>query len=318
MKKAYAGIDLGGSFIKAGLLTSSGKRISSFQIPTEADAGPRKVGDNLLTAVRKLDILALKYKTKLAGIGIGSPGTIRYPEGIVTGSSPNIPGWVGTDISKILRGFHTKITVDNDANCMALGEYLFGAGRGSSSGFYLTIGTGIGGAFIQDRQLLRGASFAAGEFGHTVLKYNGIKCKCGRRGCVEAYTAVPALIRFVKKIAGKYRGSSLGKKQKSLTPTIIFEAFKKGDRAAVDAVSQNAEMLGSAIGSVINLINPEIVVIGGGISQAGGKYINLLKENISSFAFPSAARGLKVKKAGLGNNAGWIGAACLNIKKPGV
>jgi glucokinase len=161
MKKVYAGIDLGGSFIKAGLLTSSGKRISSFQIPTEADAGPLKVGNNLLLAARKLDILAAKYKTKLAGIGIGSPGTIRFPRGIVTGSSPNIPGWVGTDISKILRGFHTEITVDNDANCMALGEYHFGAGRGSSSGFYLTIGTGIGGAFIQDRQLLRGASFAA-------------------------------------------------------------------------------------------------------------------------------------------------------------
>jgi glucokinase len=316
MKKVYAGIDLGGSFIKAGLLTSSGKRISSFQIPTEADAGPLKVGNNLLLAARKLDILAAKYKTKLAGIGIGSPGTIRFPRGIVTGSSPNIPGWVGTDISKILRGFHTEITVDNDANCMALGEYHFGAGRGSSSGFYLTIGTGIGGAFIQDRQLLRGASFAAGEFGHTVLKYNGIKCKCGRRGCVEAYTAVPALIRLAKKIIGTYRYSSLRKNLAHLTSDIIFDAFKKGDKAAIEAVRQNAEMLGSAIGSVVNLFNPEIVVIGGGISQAGRKYINMLKENISAFAFPSATRGLKVKKARLGNSAGWIGAACLNIKNP--
>lgn len=314
MKKAYAGIDLGGSFIKAGLLSSSGKRIFSFQIPSEADAGPQKVRANLIDAARRLELLARKHKTGLAGIGVGSPGTIRYPDGLVTGSSPNITGWIGTNIREVLKGFKPEITVDNDANCMALGEYLFGSGKGTSSGFYLTIGTGIGGAVIQDGKLVRGASFAAGEFGHTVLKYNGVKCKCGRRGCVEAYTAVPALIRSAKKAAGKYRGSLLRKNLDSLTTAIIFDAFKKRDRAASEAVTRNAEMLGAAIGSVVNLLNPEIIVIGGGISEAGTRYINLLKENIFSFAFGSALRHLKIKKAKLGNNAGWIGAACLNLK----
>jgi len=314
MKKAYAGIDLGGSFIKAGLLSASGKIITSLKIPTDAGSGPSNVSGNLLSAAVKLEALAKKNKCALAGIGVGSPGTVRYPDGLVTGSSPNIPGWVGTNIGKILKGFHTAVRVDNDANCMALGEYFFGAGRGSHSGFYLTIGTGIGGAVIQDKKLLRGSSFAAGEFGHTVFKYNGLKCKCGRRGCVEAYTAVPALIRFTRNMAKSARKSSLKKNLDSLTPELIFDAFKKGDKAAIKSIRQNTEMLGSAIGSVVNLLNPEIVVIGGGFSHAGAKYIELLKNNIIEYAFSSATGNLKIKSAQLGNNAGWIGAACLNFK----
>jgi glucokinase len=177
----------------------------------------------------------------------------------------------------------------------------------------LTIGTGIGGAFIQNGGLVRGASYAAGEFGHTILKYNGFKCKCGRRGCVEAYTAVPALLRSTKRILKKHRKSILKKNINNLTPVMIFDAFKKGDRAATEAIGLNAEMLGGAIGSVVNLLNPEIVVIGGGIAEAGPKYINRLKNEIYDFSFDSAADGLTIKSARLGNNAGWIGAACLNF-----
>ena len=130
MKKVYAGIDLGGSYIKAGLLTADGKRISSFKILSEANSGPKTVKKNLLLAAEKLVFLAEKNKMKMCGIGIGSPGTIRYPDGIVTGSSPNIPGWVGTNIGRLFGSLGLKVKVDNDANCMALGEYLFGAGRG--------------------------------------------------------------------------------------------------------------------------------------------------------------------------------------------
>jgi glucokinase len=314
MKSGYAGIDLGGTFIKAGLLSPDGERITSFKIPTEANAGPRRVAGNLVRAGERLVDSAKRKSVKLVGIGIGSPGTIKYPEGEVTGSSPNIRGWVGTNIGALFEKFNVEVKCDNDANCMALGEFHFGAGTGTASGFYLTIGTGIGGAVIQDKKLIRGSSFAAGEFGHTVFKYNGIKCRCGRRGCVEAYTAVPALIRFTKNAVKNSRGSILEKDLGNFTPEMIFDAFKKGDRAAVASIRQNAEMLGSAIGSVVNLLNPEIVVIGGGFAQAGAKYIGLLKNNIVKYAFDSATRNLKIKSARLGNNAGWIGAACLNLK----
>ncbi len=315
MRKVYAGIDLGGTFIKAGLISTGGARISSFKIPTEVESGLKTVWKNLIRAGERLISISGKRKLKLCGIGIGSPGTVSYPEGLVTDSSPNIPGWVGTNFSRLSTNLNVEVRADNDANCMALGEYMFGAGRGTGLGFYITIGTGIGGAFIYNGRLLRGASCAAGEFGHTALKYNGKRCKCGRRGCVEAYTAVPALIQSAKKLAQKHRYSSLRKNHDSLTSHMIFDAFKKGDRAASEAIRLNAAMLGSAIGSVVNLFNPEVVVIGGGLAEAGRKYIDELRKNIIAFAFGSAANSLKIRSARLGNSAGWIGAACLNFDK---
>ncbi|UCC80741.1 MAG: ROK family protein [Candidatus Zixiibacteriota bacterium] len=315
MKKVYAGIDLGGTFIKAGLISPGGARISYFKIPTEVESGLNTVRDNLIKAGKRLISISGRKRMKLCGIGIGSPGTVRYPEGIVTDSSPNIPGWVGTSFGGLSADLKIEVRADNDANCMALGEYMFGAGRGTRSGFYITIGTGIGGAFIYNGRLIRGASYAAGEFGHTALKYNGKKCKCGRRGCVEAYTAVPALIQSAKKLAKKHPYSSLRKKLDGLTSHMIFDAFKKGDRAASEAVRLNAAMLGSAVGSVVNLFNPEIVVVGGGLAEAGKKYIDELRKNIIAFAFGSAANSLKIRSARLGNSAGWIGAACLNFDK---
>lgn len=315
MKKSYAGIDLGGTFIKAGLMLANGKRLAAFKIPTEAGRGVKAVKANLIHAAENLVEIADKHKTRLAGIGVGSPGTVQYPEGKITGSSPNIPGWIGTNVRKLLSQFDVPVKGDNDANCMALAEYMYGAGKGTKSGFYITIGTGIGGAVIQNGVLVRGASFAAGEFGHTVLKFNGAKCKCGRKGCVEAYTSAPALIRSAKAAIKKHRKSSLKNSIDNLNARLIFEAFKSGDKAASLAVRRNAEMLGTAVGSVVNLLNPEIVVIGGGMSLGGSEYINLIRNEILKFAFVSSASRLKIKKAKLGNSAGWIGAACLNISK---
>jgi glucokinase len=314
MKKCYAGIDLGGSFIKAGLLLRDGKRPARFKIPTEVESGLDSVRENLLRAGRRLTGLAEEKGYSIAGIGVGSPGTVKYPEGIITGSSPNIPGWVGTNIRKLFSEFRIEVKGDNDANCMGLAESMFGAGRGTKNGFYLTIGTGIGGAVVVDGSLLRGSSFAAGEFGHTVFKYGGLKYKTGRRGPLEAYVAAPALIKETRKLIRKYAGSSLKKRSSSLNTHDIFEAFKAGDGAAVEAVTANARMIGTAIGSVVNLLNPEIVVIGGGVSEGGARYIDLIRKSVRSFAFDSATQELRIVSARFGNEAGWIGAACLNIR----
>jgi glucokinase len=314
MRKVYGGIDLGGTSIKAGLLSANGERIAFYKIPTGARSGHEEVSENLLETGRKLIEAAKKKGARLHGIGIGSPGTIRYPEGIVTDSSPNIPGWVGVNFTEMFADLPVDIRADNDANCMALGEHKFGAGRGTDSGFYVTIGTGIGGALVFDKRLWRGASFAAGEFGHTVLKYNGIKCKCGRHGCVEAYTAVPAFLRSARNLVRNSRRSSLKNKLDNLTPELVFDAYHRGDAAAAEAISRNADMLGSAIGSVVNLLNPDIVVIGGGLAQAGRGYIDLIRNKILDYAFNSATDKIKIKAALLGNNAGWIGAACLHLE----
>jgi glucokinase len=313
MKKYYGGIDLGGTFIKAGLLSAEGEVITTFIVPTLVEEGISAVKNNLREVAQKLVELAGQYKAELAGIGVGSPGTIKYPEGIVTGASPNIPGWTGTNISGIFSNFRLRVAADNDANCMGLGEHLFGAGKGTGNGFYLTIGTGIGGAVIINGALLRGASFCAGEFGHMVFVYNGIMCKTGRRGCLEQYVNSSALVNAALESIKKHPKSKLIADPEKLTPKLIFDAFNQGDPAAAEAVSENAAMLGTAIGSVVNLLNPEIVVIGGGMAMGGENYIELIRQSIFSFAFKSTASILKVEVAKFGNDAGWIGAACLNL-----
>ncbi len=313
MKKCYGGIDLGGTYIKAGLLTADGRVIAKLKIPTDVSAGLDTVRRNLLIAGRELIAMAKKRGYKLAGIGVGSPGTVKYPDGLITGSSPNIPGWIGTNIRKLFSEFTFPVKGDNDANCMGLAESKFGAGKGTKLGFYLTIGTGIGGAVMVNGSLLRGATFAAGEFGHTIFKYGGKKYKTGQRGPLEAYVAAPALIRNARLAVKKYGKSILKKQYDNLTTHEIFAAFKSGDRAAVEAVTENAEMLGTAIGSIVNLLNPEIVVIGGGVSAGGTRYIDLIGKSAKSFAFDSATSALKIKIAKFGNEAGWIGAACLNM-----
>jgi len=314
MKTCYGGIDLGGSFIKAGLISIDGKRISKFEIPSGGGVSPEAVKGNLKIAANGLMEIAKQKKLKLSGLGIGSPGTIKYPEGKVTDSTPNIPGWIGTNIGRIFKSYKFPVICDNDANCMALGVSIYGAAKGTKSGFYLTIGTGIGGAVILNGQLVRGSTFAAGEFGHMILKAGGRKCKAGHIGCVESYTAVPALILAAKKYSGEYKKSRLNKEK--ITTFDIFDAFKKGDRAAKKAVDENANLLGTAIGSVVNLLNPEIVVIGGGLSNSSEKYIELIKKYILEFAYPVATKKLIICKANFGNDAGWVGAACLNIGKP--
>lgn len=313
MRKCYGGIDLGGSFIKAGLLAADGRPIIRFKIPTNVESGVPAVKRNLIEVGNRLCARARKKNVKLAGIGIGTPGTVKYPEGLITGSSPNIPGWVGANMSRLFSEFHVPIRGDNDANCMGLAESLYGAGKGTSSGFYMTIGTGIGGAVVMNGSIVRGATFAAGEFGHTVFKFGGRMYKTGRRGPLEAYVAAPALIRMTKSLVMRHPNSSLRRNLKKLTIERIFEAFKNGDRVALEAVSLNAEMLGAAIGSIANLLNPEVVVIGGGVSLGGRKYIDLIRKAARLYAFRSATSSLGIKAARFGNEAGWIGAACLNI-----
>ena len=313
MSKCYGGIDLGGSFIKAGLITESGEVIDSIIVPSNVDAGIPALKNTLRLVGKRLVEIAAAKGHKIYGIGIGSPGTIKFPQGIVTGATPNIPDWIGTNISKIFKNFPCPISADNDANCMGLGEAVFGAGKGTMNGFYLTLGTGVGGAIVLNGTLWRGANFCAGEFGHTLFVHNGKKCKCGRRGCLEAYVAAPALVKEAKISAAKYPKSLLAIKGMKINPKTIFDAYAKNDKAAKLAVENNAAMVGTAIGSMVNMLNPEIVVIGGGLSQANDKYIDLIRNGVLNFAFESTTSKLKIERARFGNEAGWIGAACLNI-----
>jgi glucokinase len=219
----------------------------------------------------------------------------------VVGNSPNIPGWEGVNLKKSLRISGIPAYADNDANCVAVAELLFGAARNSRSALCVTIGTGIGGGVILDGKVYRGASYSAGEIGHTTLVFEGKPCACGSKGCLEKYASVSALMEK----AGE-RGYA--------TVRVLTDAAKTGESTAQGLIAEQAAYLGAGLASAINLINPEKVILGGGFVDVYPPFLKLAEEEIKKRAFPAALLELQVVKAKLGNEAGLVGAAFLGSR----
>ena len=303
------GIDLGGSFIKAGIIDANAKILAAVKFPSGADTSAARVKANIHTVYNTLQEICKNEGYKPVSVGIGSPGTISQPHGKVTDASPNIKGWQGTVLTKLFNKTSMPVYADNDANVVALAEYLVSFKGAYKNMIFITVGTGIGGGMIIDSKLYRGSNYAATEIGHITINHNGRLCKCGRKGCLEAYASVPAMM----KRARYWKGKLGGKLDKNLTPQILFELYKKGNRIAKRTIIENTEYLGAGIGSLVNVLNPEIVVIGGGFSGTGREYIGLIESAIKKRAFAAATRKLKVAGARLGNNAGFVGAALLGL-----
>lgn len=307
--KVRLGIDIGGTFIKAGIVSNSYKVLHNLKIPTEAEHDKSCVIDNIRAVYQNLLKECFNNGYKVLSIGIGSPGTISQPDGKVTDASPNIKNWRGTVLTKIFDDTNIPVYADNDANSVALAEYLIGYKCRYKDMVFVTIGTGIGGGLIIDNCLHRGSSYAAAEIGHTIIKHNGKLCGCGKRGCLEAYASVPNMMKRFGYWSDKYSGKVMQK----ATPVELYELFKKGNRAAKKTIEENADYLGAGLGSIVNVLNPQAVVIGGGFADAGREYIALVKESIKRNAFKAATSHLKILKARLGNNAGFIGASLLAL-----
>lgn len=303
------GIDLGGTSIKAGIINSKASILESFKYPTEADKGKSVVKDNLNIVYNRLLEISHQKKYKPLSVGIGSPGTIRQPDGFVTDATPNIEGWRGTTLTKIFGKTSIPVYADNDANVVALAEYLVSFKGRYTNMIFITVGTGIGGGLIIDGKLYRGSNYAAAEIGHMTIKANGKICKCGLKGCLEAYASVPNMMK-----RAKYWSSKLGIKLKpDITPKELFVLYKKGNRIAKQTIIENAGYFGVGLGSLVNVLNPEIIVIGGGFSGTGSEYIKLIEKTIQEHAFKAGTSKLKVVKARMGNNAGFVGAALLGL-----
>jgi glucokinase len=310
------GIDLGGTNIKFGVVSDSGKVLHKGMLSAQVSLGRDAILSNLNRAVEQSLAFARKNKIRVRGIGIGSPGTVNLRSGKIEGSCPNLPQMLGVNLKKGLsERFDYPIHVDNDANLMALAEFNFGAAKGFEDVLCLTLGTGIGGGIILDGELFHGSSFAGAEFGHMTIHYNGRECNCGGIGCLEMYASAPAMVRDTKRLLRRDRGSLIheltGGDLSRLTTEVIFRAEKKGDALASRVISQACAYLGAGIASAVNLINPQVVVIGGGVSQGGQSFIRRIEKEVKRRAFPSATKRLKVVKAKLGNDAGFIGAATL-------
>ena len=305
------GIDLGGSHIKAGVVSARGKVYLNLIHDTPANAGPKAI----ISALKDTTLGLLKQSRAkhliIRGIGVGSPGTVDRKTGRVIGSSPNLPGWVGINLKQALKEFRLPVFVDNDANLMALAEQRTGAARGFKNALCLTIGTGIGGGIVIEGKLFHGSNFSAGELGHTSIDYSGRLCRCGSVGCLEAYASVPAMLESTRALVRERTNrSALHDLDGKVTLRNVFSAAKKGDELANEIIDAEIEYLGTGLASVVNLLNPEIVVIGGGLMhETDGLFLRKLKLKIRKKAFPAAIKNLKVARAKLGNQAGFIGAA---------
>ncbi len=238
-------------------------------------------------------------------IGVGSPGIVDITKGKVVGGSPNVPGWRGTDIKKSLeKASGLEVCVDNDANVMALAEHRFGAGKGKSSGLYITVGTGLGSGIILNNSIWRGAWFAGAELGHSIINFDGVPCQCGKRGCLEMYVNAASFGQYYGRKVPAGSGSKL-----------IFDLAKRGDKLAVAAIKKSAEFLAIGLGSALEVLNPEIVVIGGGVASGGEIYFGTIRKSIAKYASQASVKGVRIVPAQLGNDAGMLGAALLPLER---
>jgi len=316
LKDHYIGIDVGGTNIKYGIVSPNGEIVSKGMLSLKADLKKDAILSNIKKAIDSLLSYARRNKIRIKGIGIGCPGTVDFKKGKIMDMVPNVPQLKNVNIkSELKKDFGYPLYVDNDANLMALAEHKHGAAKEYKNCLCLTIGTGIGSGIIIDGKLFRGSCFAGAEFGHTSILYDGIKCSCGNIGCVEAYASARAMVKKARKLLKGGKKSLLYKivdgDLSKISTKLIFDSWKKGDRFCTKIVNETCAYLGTALGSAVNLLNPEVVVIGGGVADAGMRFIRKIEKEIKKRANPVASKDLKVVKAKLGNDAGFIGAALL-------
>ena len=311
MKKVLA-FDLGGTKFAFGVVAENGEVLGSDKIETLAKQGPEQAIQRVNLAAQSL-LQKLNIKpAELIGIGIASPGPLDVSKGCVDGS-PNLPGWSGYSIEKGLSTFFSlPARIDNDANAAALGEYKFGAGKNKKNMVYITVSTGLGGGVIVDGRLMRGANGNAAELGHLTLNINGPACPCGANGCFEMYASGTAIARRTREAIQAGASSqilNLAGSLEEITTHYILAALQKEDELAKKIWNETTEYLGRGLAVVINTFNPELIVVGGGVTAAGDLLFTPVREKALRYAFPRLAAVCSIVPAGLGSNVGVVGAA---------
>jgi glucokinase len=302
------GIDLGGTNVKGILVSPSGEVEHKDLCPTNPERGPDGVAERIGELTDKLLSSGDLGRQDISGVGIGVPG-VTTADGIVV-LAPNLK-WHHVPFKSILSDqLGVRVEIDNDASVAALGEARLGVGKGCESLVLLTLGTGIGGGIVLNGEIHHGSSFSAGEIGHVCLEPDGPVCGCGKPGCLEALTAGPAMIRYVKEGVGQGRSTSL-EDAEELTPELICNAASDGDDLAKETVARVTRYLGIAIANVINLVSPNIVAIGGGISAAGNLLLDPIVESAREYTLEGMFEHTRIVLATLGNDAGAIGASQL-------
>ncbi|MFN3285334.1 MAG: ROK family protein [bacterium] len=310
MAEPAVAVDLGGTWIRAGRVSPEGEVTQTVRAPTP-QTGPKAVADAIAELVRRLGPLPP------GRVGVAVPGPLSVREGVVF-EPPNLQGWRDVPLRGMLEDrLGRPVVLENDANAAAVGEWWRGAGRGSRHLVYVTVSTGVGGGLVLDGRLYRGATDTAGEIGHVLVDPAGPVCSCGRRGHLEGIASGPAIARWVVERIREGRPSVLPK-GRPLSAREVAEAAEAGDGLAREAFERAGRYLGWAVAGLLNLLNPEVVVIGGGVAAAGRWLFEPLREAAREASFERPWGAARIVPAALGDRAGLLGAAYVAREEGGM
>jgi glucokinase len=308
--KVYAGIDLGGTKILAVLLAENGALLNKSEVSTNAQEGSEAVIQRMIRLIND----CLDDSQQLVSIGVATAGTLNAQEGVVALAS-NL-GWTDVPLGQRLKqAFGVPVSIENDANAAAYGEWAVGAGRGTKDCVYVTVSTGIGAGIVSAGRLVRGRDASAGELGHITIDWNGPKCPCGNVGCLELYASGTAIGRRARQLTEEIPGQAVSLIQIAggdpITSRHVAEAATSGDLLSIRILQEAGQALGAGLVSIIHAMNPEVLIIGGGAASIGAPLLDPAKRVIEERAIRTMAAGVRIVPPMLGKEAGAIGAALL-------
>ncbi|MCE2414358.1 ROK family protein [Candidatus Poribacteria bacterium] len=322
MKKHIVGIDIGGTKLATVVADRRGHILGKVRKPTFSEKGPEYAIDLLFDMVREVVSQAGLEQTSISAIGVSCGGPLDTKTGIVY-SPPNLPGWDALPLkAKLESEFQVPVTIENDANASALAEFRFGGGRGYSAVLYMTMSTGIGGGIVINGQVYHGANDSAGEVGHQILLPDGPRCGCGKQGCLEALCSGPAIARRAQTAIQKQLEN--GKASTALLALAdgqiegvksehVLAAARTGDALALELVQETAYYMGWGIGNLVNILNPDIVLLGTIAIAAGDLLLDPIRETVSKFAMTRPAEAVHIAPAQLGDALGDLAAIALVV-----
>ena len=312
-------IDIGGTKIAMAIISEQGEILARQTVPTLASEGPQPVIDRIFSGIDNLSEAGNVRPSQLSAISMATAGVIDIRRNLVT-TSPNLPGWENVPLRSIVaEKYRIPVYLLNDADAAALGEHHFRTGRRLNTFIFLTLGTGIGGGIIIDGRLYLGSTGSAAELGHMVIDVNGPPCPCGRHGCLEAMASGTAVAREAKNRIKRGAASALtemvnGNIEK-ITGETVHTAADTGDELAREVIDQAAFYLGVGVVNLVNIFNPEMVVIGGSMADMGDLLLQPVRRMVAESAFPIYAQTVQIMPAQLGNDAGLFGAAIFALEQ---
>ncbi len=307
MKNYVIGVDLGGTNIRAAAITKEGEILHRVKIATEVSKGKESVIANILKIIE-----TIREKTKgfkLSAIGMGIPGIIFFDKGIVA-RSPNFPDWIDFNLrERLSKDLDVPFYIDNDANLAAVGEGWVGAGKEFNSFCMLTLGTGVGGGIVLNKEIWRGEYGMAGELGHITIYPEGHPCPCGNRGCLEQYASATGIVRMA------LEKSQISNLKSQITADSLYQLAKNGDRYSLEIFQKMGRILGIGIADLVNILNIELFVLGGGVADSWDYFIDSAIDEIKKRTYRITGERVKVVKAELGDDAGIFGAAYMAMRE---